>query len=68
MKALSAPPRLTSQGLRLPILGNDNVTANREYIRAFVLKDNAIWGKSMGSSMRSRFIRSGLRETTRKNT
>jgi LmbE family N-acetylglucosaminyl deacetylase len=40
--------RLTSQGLRLPILGNDDVTANREYIRAFVLKDNADLGKKYG--------------------
>ena len=48
MKALSAPPRLTSQGLRLPILGNDDVTANREYIRDFVLKDNVDWGKKYG--------------------
>jgi len=38
--------RLTEQGLRLPLLGNDDGTANREYTRQFVLdRDAEIGGK-----------------------
>jgi hypothetical protein len=34
---LSASCRLASEGKRLPLLGNDDRTADREYIRQFLL-------------------------------
>jgi LmbE family N-acetylglucosaminyl deacetylase len=37
--------RLTAQGLRLPLLGSDDDTANREYTRQFVLDRDAEIGK-----------------------
>lgn len=40
--------RLTDQGLRLPLLGNDDETANREYTRQFVLDRDAETGKKFG--------------------
>ena len=40
--------RLTAQGLRLPLLGNDDETANREYTRQFVLDRDAETGKKFG--------------------
>ena len=40
--------RLTEQGLRLPMLGNDDETANREYTRQFVLERDAETGKKFG--------------------
>lgn len=40
--------RLTQQGLRLPLLGNDDETANREYTRQFVLDRDAEIGKKFG--------------------
>jgi len=40
--------RLTGQGLRLPLLGNDDETANREYTRQFVLDRDAEIGKKFG--------------------
>jgi len=40
--------RLTQQGLRLPLLGNDDETANREYTRKFVLDRDAETGKKFG--------------------
>lgn len=40
--------RLTEQGLRLPLLGNDDETANREYTRQFVLDRDAETGKKFG--------------------
>jgi LmbE family N-acetylglucosaminyl deacetylase len=40
--------RLASQGLRLPILGSDDDTANREYTRQFVLDRDAETGKRYG--------------------
>ena len=36
------------QGLRLPLLGNDDETANREYTRQFVLDRDAETGKKFG--------------------
>ena len=42
------PRRLTGQGLRLPLLGNDDDTANREYTRQFVLDRDAEIGKKFG--------------------
>jgi LmbE family N-acetylglucosaminyl deacetylase len=40
--------RLASQGLRLPLLGSDDETANREYTRQFVLDRDAEVGKRHG--------------------
>jgi len=40
--------RLISQGLRLPLLGSDDETANREYVREFVLNRDAETGKKYG--------------------
>jgi LmbE family N-acetylglucosaminyl deacetylase len=40
--------RLSAQGLRLPLLGEDDETANREYTRRFVLGRDAEIGKRFG--------------------
>lgn len=40
--------RLRDQGLRLPMLGDDNQTANREYVRQFVLDRDAEIAKKFG--------------------
>lgn len=40
--------RLAEKGLRLPILGDDDRTANREYIRHFLLKDEEEIGRRHG--------------------
>lgn len=40
--------RLAEQKLRLPILGNDDEQANREYIRHFVLREDAELGRRYG--------------------
>ena len=40
--------RLASQGLRLPILGNDDETANLQYIKQIVLKEDADLGRRYG--------------------
>jgi LmbE family N-acetylglucosaminyl deacetylase len=40
--------RLTEQGVRLPLLGSDDETANREYTRQFVLERDAEIGKKSG--------------------
>src|SRR5947207_4157638 len=37
--------RLTKQGRRLPVLGSDDRTANREYVRHFLLDDYRAYGK-----------------------
>ncbi|MEX2264873.1 MAG: PIG-L family deacetylase [Bryobacteraceae bacterium] len=39
---------LASKKLRLPLLGNDDVTANRQYIKTFVLRDDVDLGKKYG--------------------
>jgi LmbE family N-acetylglucosaminyl deacetylase len=41
---------LAGQGLKLPILGDDDETANREYIKNFVLYQDAALGKQYGVS------------------
>lgn len=46
---------LAARGLQLPLLGNDDNTANREYIRAFILKDNADLGKKYGLQYAEQF-------------
>ena len=40
--------RLADQGLRLPLLGDNDATANREYTRQFVLDRDAEIGKRFG--------------------
>ncbi len=40
--------RLAEKGLRLPILGDDDRTANREYVRHFLLKDEEEIGRRHG--------------------
>ncbi len=40
--------RLARQGLRLPLLGSDDTTANRNYIREFVLRRNRELGQKYG--------------------
>jgi hypothetical protein len=40
--------RLAAKGLVLPLLGNDDTTADREYIREFVLARDREWGKKYG--------------------
>jgi hypothetical protein len=42
--------RLASEGMRLPLLGADDDTANREYTRHFVLERDAELGKKFGVS------------------
>ncbi len=46
---------LASRGLRLPVLGNDDTTANREYIRTFLLKENAELGQKHGLKYAEQF-------------
>jgi hypothetical protein len=46
---------LASRGLRLPILGDNDTTANREYIRAFLLKENADLGRKYGLQYAEQF-------------
>jgi LmbE family N-acetylglucosaminyl deacetylase len=40
--------QLRAQGMRLPILGDDDDTANREYVRKFMLSRDAETGKRFG--------------------
>jgi LmbE family N-acetylglucosaminyl deacetylase len=40
--------RLAREGVTLPLLGNDDITANREYIRQFVLSRDRATGKRYG--------------------
>ena len=39
---------LARQGMKLPILGDNDDTANREYIKNFVLYQDAVFGKQYG--------------------
>jgi hypothetical protein len=39
---------LAKQGMKLPLLGEDDDTANREYIKNFVLYQDATFGKQYG--------------------
>ena len=47
--------RLAKQGKRLAILGNDDRTADREYIRHFLLDDDREYGKPHGLAFAERF-------------
>jgi LmbE family N-acetylglucosaminyl deacetylase len=40
--------QLTKEGRRLPLLGSDDRTADREYIREFILRRDREWGKKHG--------------------
>ncbi len=46
---------LEGRGQRLPLLGNDDVTANRGYIREFVLKADAELGRKHGLQYAEQF-------------
>jgi LmbE family N-acetylglucosaminyl deacetylase len=46
---------LAERRLRLPLLGDDDVTANRQYIKEFVLKGNADLGRQHGFQYAERF-------------
>jgi LmbE family N-acetylglucosaminyl deacetylase len=47
--------RLAAQGRRLPLLGNDDRTADREYARQFLLDDDREYGKPHGLAFAERF-------------
>ncbi|HXG32249.1 MAG TPA: PIG-L family deacetylase [Bryobacteraceae bacterium] len=47
--------RLAKEGLRLPVLGDDDETANREYIRHFVLARDAELGRQYGLAYAEKF-------------
>ncbi len=47
--------RLASQKLRLPVLGNDDRTANREYVRQFLLRADQNTGRQYGLSYAEKF-------------
>jgi hypothetical protein len=47
--------RLTREGKRLPLLGNDDRTADREYIRHFLLDDNRDFARPHNLQYAERF-------------
>jgi len=47
--------RLAKEGKRLDILGNDDRTADREYVRQFLLDDYREYGRSLGLAFAERF-------------
>jgi LmbE family N-acetylglucosaminyl deacetylase len=47
--------RLAAEGKRLPLLGNDDRSADREYIRQFLLDDDRDHGKAHGLAFAERF-------------
>jgi LmbE family N-acetylglucosaminyl deacetylase len=47
--------RLATENLRLPLLGNDDLTANREYIRHFLLRADATLGRQYGVAYAEEF-------------
>ena len=60
--------RLDAQGQRLPLLGLDDASANRNYIREFVLQQDRITGQRHGLTYAERFHSSVLRRITWRNT
>jgi LmbE family N-acetylglucosaminyl deacetylase len=56
--------RLAGQNLRLPFLGNDDRTANREYVRHFLLKGDAALGRRYGVAYAEQFHYIGPPEST----
>ena len=57
--------RLAEQGRRLPLLGSDDRTANREYIRQFLLEDCRQYGKAYNVAYAERFYYIDRREPTK---
>jgi LmbE family N-acetylglucosaminyl deacetylase len=47
--------QLADRGQRLPLLGNDDTTANRQYIKEFVLKGDAELGRKYGLAYAEQF-------------
>lgn len=47
--------RLAREGKRLPMLGNDDRTADREYVRQFLLDDDREYAKAHGLQFAERF-------------
>lgn len=47
--------RLTKEGKRLPLLGNDDQTADREYVRQFLLEREREYGREYGIEFAERF-------------
>ncbi|MCW5981606.1 MAG: PIG-L family deacetylase [Bryobacteraceae bacterium] len=47
--------RLAKEGKRLPLLGNDDRTADREYVRQFLLEDEREAGREFGLEFAERF-------------
>ncbi|MGH9672364.1 MAG: PIG-L deacetylase family protein [Bryobacteraceae bacterium] len=46
---------LATEGRRLPLLGNDDETANRAYIKEFVCREDAEWGRRHGVAFAEAF-------------
>ncbi len=57
--------RLARQGKRLALLGNDDRTANREYVRQFLLDDHRAYGKPYNLQYAERFYHVDLRPPSR---
>jgi LmbE family N-acetylglucosaminyl deacetylase len=57
--------RLAKQGRRLPLLGSDDQTANREYVRHFLLDDYREYGKPHNLQWAERFYYIDQRPPTR---
>ncbi len=57
--------RLARQGKRLPLLGNNDRTADREYIRQFLLDDDSEFAKPHNLSFAERFCYIDQRQTAR---
>ena len=47
--------RLAAENMRLPLLGDDDRTANREYVRHFLLEGDAALGKQYGLAYAEQF-------------
>jgi len=54
---------LAGRGQRLPLLGNDDTTANRAYIKEFVLKADAELGKKYGLQYAEQFHYIGIEKS-----
>jgi LmbE family N-acetylglucosaminyl deacetylase len=57
--------RLAREGKRLPILGNDDHTADREYIRQFLLDDEREYGRPHNLAFAERFYYIDQRQPAR---
>ena len=55
--------QLAAKKLRLPILGNDDETANRQYVKHIVLKDDADLGRKYGLQFAEPFHHIGPKES-----